>query len=80
MDYLKKLGFEVMEDLVPVGYDHMPVLDKIQAVLEIVGRGRDWIESFYFDHLTEIEHNYQLVMSNRIQDQLISNISAVLSN
>lgn len=80
MDYLKKLGFEVMEDLVPVGYDHMLVQDKIQAVLEIVGRGRDWIESFYFDHLSEIEHNYQLVMSNRVQDRLISNISTVLSN
>ena len=80
MAYLKKLGFEVMEDLVPVRYDQMHTLDKINVILDIVGRGPKWIEQFYFEHLSEIRHNHELITSGRIVDWLINNIQQFIRN
>ena len=37
--YLKGLGFEMMEDLLPMGYDQMPVLQKIENIIIMVAKG-----------------------------------------
>ncbi len=72
--YLKSLGFEVMEDLVPLGYDQMPTVDKVAAIVNIVGQGREFIEDFYFAHRGEIEHNYALATGRTVEQQLIADI------
>ena len=77
--YLKRLGFETMEDLVPPGYDLMPTVDKVAAIVGIVAQGREFIEQFYFDHLQEIRHNYELMTSGRIEQQLIRHIQQLVS-
>jgi hypothetical protein len=71
MAYLKGLGFEVMEDLLAPGYDNMNTFDKITAITNLVAKGRKYIEDYYFSHLKEIQHNHELVSSDRVE-QLIS--------
>ena len=76
--YLKGLGFEMMEDLLPMGYDQMPVLQKIENIIAIVVQGKDFIEDFYFNHLREIKHNYELINSNKVDDLVLQNIKDIL--
>ena len=76
--YLKGLGFEMMEDLLPIGYDQMPVLQKIENIIAIVVQGKDFIEDFYFNHLREIKHNYELINSNKVDDLVLQNIKDII--
>lgn len=76
--YLKELGFEMMENLLPVGYDDMNVLQKIDVIVTTVSKGKDFIEDFYFSHLREIQHNYELIKSNKVEDLILQNIKDAL--
>ena len=76
--YLKGLRFEMMEDVLPIGYDQMPVLQKIENIIAIVAKGKDFIEDFYFNHLREIKHNYELINSDKVGDLILQNIKDVL--
>ena len=79
MAYLRGLGFEVMEDLLPLGYDNMNTFDKIQAITDLVARGREFIENFYFSHLKEIQHNHELVSSDRVEHLMLQRITNFLT-
>ena len=76
--YLKGLGFEMMEDLMPVGYDQMNIPQKISTIVAIVSKGKDLIEDFYFNHLREIKHNYELINSNKVDDLVLQNIKDII--
>ena len=76
--YLKGLGFEMMEDLLPMGYDQMPVLQKIENIIIMVAKGKDFIEDFYFNHLREIKHNYELFNSTKVEELVIKRIKDIL--
>lgn len=76
--YLKSLGFEMMEDLLPAGYDNMNVLQKIDSIVTLVSAGKDFIKDFYFNHLKEIQHNYELVNSNRVEELILQRIKDTL--
>ena len=74
LPYLQSLGFETMDELYPVGFDSMPLLEKINAIVNIVKQGRDFIEDFYYAHLREIQHNHELVFSDRVDQLVVNNI------
>ena len=76
--YLKGLGFEMMEDLMPVGYDQMNIPQKISAIVAIVSKGNEFIEDFYFNHLREIKHNYELINSSKVEELVIKRIKDIL--
>ena len=76
--YLKRLGFETMEDLVPPGYDLMPTVDKVAAIVDVVAQGREYIRDFYFNHLREIEHNYRLATSGAVEQRLLRDIQQLI--
>ena len=76
--YLKGLGFEMMEDLLPMGYDQMPVLQKIENIIIMVAKGKDFIEDFYFNHLREINHNYALINSTEVEELVINRIKDII--
>ena len=76
--YLKGLGFEMMEDLMPVGYDQMNIPQKISAIVAIVSKGKDFIEDFYFNHLREINHNYALINSTEVEELVINKIKDII--
>jgi len=71
---LKEFGFEMMEDLLPAEFDSLGAWDKIDAITKIVSLGPEYIENFYFDHIREITHNYELVSSDKVGQQILSNI------
>jgi hypothetical protein len=74
MAYLQGLGFEVMEDLLPLGYDNMNTFDKITAITNLVAKGREYIEDYYFTHLREIQHNHELVSSDQVEQLILNRI------
>jgi len=78
IDYLKGLGFEMMEDLLPMGYDQMPVLQKIENIIAIVAKGKDFIEDFYFNHLREIKHNYALINGTKVEELIVKRIKDIM--
>ena len=77
--FLKGLGFEMMEDLLPNGYDEMPFLQKVGAVVDTVAKGEDFVKDFYFDHIREIKHNYELVNSTKVDDLILSRIKDMIN-
>lgn len=74
LPYLQSLGFETMIELYPEGFDSMPMLEKISAIVHIVKQGRDFMEDFYHDHLREIQHNHELVFSDQVDQLAVNNI------
>lgn len=78
MRYLNNLGFEVMEDLVPLGYDNMGIFDKADCIVEIVKKGKDYIQDFYYSHLREIQHNFDLINSDQLDQKIYSSIQEFL--
>lgn len=78
LNYLKGLGFEVMEDLLPIGYDDLNTLGKINAIVDIVAKGKDFIEDFYFSHLREIQHNYELANSSKVEQIILQQIKDLI--
>lgn len=78
-EYLKSLGFETMEDILPSGYDDFGLFDKVDAIVQTVAKGRLYAEEFYHAHLREIEHNYGLVQSTRVESVIIDNIKNFLA-
>ncbi len=76
--YFKELGFEMMEDLLPVNYDIMNVIQKIESIVMIVSKGKEFIEDFYFTHLKEIQHNYELINSDKVEELILQKIKDVL--
>ena len=78
LKYLKGLGFEVMEDLLPSGYDEMPALQKINSIVNLVSKGKEFIQDYYFSHLKEIQHNYELVNSDKVEQVILQRIKDFL--
>ena len=76
--YFKSLGFEMMEDLLPAEFDQMNVPQKIDTVVALVSKGKEFIEDFYFGHLKEIQHNYQLINSEKVEKSILQNIKNIL--
>lgn len=79
IEYLQGLGFELMTDLLPPGFDNMPVLQKIDRIVDIVKQGREFIKDFYFSHLKEIQHNYELINSDKVEKIILQRIKSTLN-
>lgn len=76
--YLEDLGFDLMRDLYPEGFDDFPVLQKIDSIVKIVSKGREFIKDFYFSHLREIQHNYELVNSDKVEELVMQQVKDFL--
>lgn len=78
-EYLKSLGFETMEDFLPARYDDMGLFEKVDAIIQTVAKGKDYAEAFYHAHIREIEHNYELIQSTRVESVIIDTIKNFLA-
>ena len=78
--YLQGLGFDLMTDLLPNGFDDLPVLQKIDAIVGIVNKGQEFIKDFYFSHLPELQHNYELVNSDKVENIITQRINNILND
>jgi hypothetical protein len=77
--YLKGLGFEMMEDLLPPNYDYMWTDQKISAIVDVVAKGPEFIKEFYFDHMQEINHNHELWFSGKIKQTILQRITDTIN-
>jgi hypothetical protein len=75
--YFHSLGYELMEDLTVPNFDALRTRDRITAIADVVARGRDFIEQFYFDHLSQIQHNHELVHSDKTDQMILTQVKAV---
>ena len=80
LQYLESLGFEMMQDFLPTGFDNLNTVDRIDAIVDIVKRGKEYAEDFYFSHLAEIKHNYELVNSDKVDNLILNNIRNFVKN
>ena len=80
LQYLQSLGFETMQDLLPHNFDQLGVFDRSQAVCNIVEKGHEYIQDFYFSHIRELKHNYDLIQSDKVDNLIIDNIKSFLSS
>ena len=59
--YLKGLGFHVFDDLLGQEYDYLDYSLKIIRIIEIVKKGKSFIEDYYFENLPKIKENNENV-------------------
>ena len=76
MTFMKQLGFEIMDQLTPLGYDQMRTLQKISAIVDVVKNGKDAIEEFYFAHQKEIQHNFEIAVTGMAEQSMINQIKS----
>lgn len=74
LEYLKSFGFEVFEDILPAGYDNMGTIDKAQAIVDVVARGRDWIADIYVKNSHKIQHNHELAVSDKVEQMMFDRV------
>lgn len=73
MRYLKSLGFEIMTDLVEDEFDVLGVFDRAITICSLVARGYDYIQNYYHDHRHQIQHNFDLIQSDKVETLLYQN-------
>ena len=78
--YLENLGFEMMRDFLPAEFDDLNTVDRINAIVDIVKRGKEYAEDFYFSHIAEIKHNYELVNSNKVDQLILDSMEEFVKN
>jgi hypothetical protein len=77
--YIQDLGFEPMLDLLPWGFDSAALGSRIQAIVDLVGRGPEQMEEYYFTHLRELEHNHTLVFSRSVDNLIVNRIKQLIN-
>ena len=78
MTYFKKFGLELFEHVLPVEYDDMNTFAKVDAILDLVTNCA--IKEMYFDNLDRIQHNHELVASDKIGKQIVDEIRNFVLN
>lgn len=73
MRYLESLGFETMTDLVSDDVDRLGVFDRAVAITDVVAKGHDFIQTYYHDHRQQIQHNFDLIHSDKVETLLCQN-------
>ena len=67
-----------MESILPDGYDQFSALEKIDAIVNLIGQGTEYIRNFYFSHIREIEHNARLIHSTQVDELILQQIKDIL--
>lgn len=80
ISYMRSLGFETMEEILPSGYDSMGIFEKTESIINIVKKGKEFIEDFYHSHHKELQHNYDLVNSDIVDNLILKNMKRFLQS
>lgn len=78
LPYIASLGFETMSDLLPPGYDTLPLSAKITAIVDLVAKP-DYVKDYYYAHLRELKHNHELVFSNTVEQRVLKQIKDAIN-
>ena len=50
----------------------------ISMIYSTVAKGREFAKDFYFNHLSEIHHNYELINSDKVDNLILQRIKDIL--
>lgn len=78
LKYLEKYGFETMADFLPKNYDNFNTIEKIKTIVKMVKLEKEYVEDFYFSHIREINHNYELVTSDKVEALILEELKEFL--
>lgn len=78
LSYMKYLGFETFDQLLPNDYDQLGTLSKIATLIDLIKQGKDFIESVYFDNLSAVRHNFDLIQSQQVDDIIIADTKLLI--
>lgn len=78
--YLEGLGFEMMRDFLPDNFDDLNTMDRIDAIVDLVAKGKEYAKDFYFSHIPEIKHNYELVNSDKVEQLILDRLRDFVKN
>lgn len=76
--WLESHGLHTYQDLVGVDYDQKNTYEKIQTIVDIVGRGRQYIESYYHSHHRELLHNQEWMLTGQFESSILSAVEKFL--
>ena len=57
LNYMRKLGFHTFDDLLGIDYDYLDYSYKILRIVEIVKKGKNYIEDYYNSNIEHIKNN-----------------------
>jgi hypothetical protein len=84
LPHLQSIGFETFEDILPNNYDEYSVIAKVQTIGNLVALGKEWAQEIYYSNLSKIQHNYNLVNSDIVDNLIIhrakTSINEILGN
>ena len=58
----------------------MGTIDKAQAIVDIVSRGKEWISDIYFANLHKIKHNHELIISDKVEKMMFDSVRDFVYN
>ena len=84
LPYLESIGFETFEEILPSNYDEYSMFAKVQTIVNMVALGKEWAQEIYHSNLSRIQHNYDLVNSDAVDNMIIhrakTSINEILGN
>jgi len=78
LSWLKQHGLIVFEDLVGQDYDQKNTQEKILTIVEVVNKGREFIEDYYHNHREEIKHNQDWMLTGKFESSIIETVTKFL--
>ena len=55
------------DDLYPKNFDDSNIESKITAIVKIISQGKNFIRDYYYSNIKAVEHNYNLIMSSKVE-------------
>lgn len=78
LNWLQQHGLYVFDDLVSVDYDQKNTHEKIQDIVAVVSKGKEFIEDYYYNHRSEIQHNQNLMLTGEFESSIINTVEKFL--
>ena len=74
VSYLKQFGIETFEDLLPKNFDQSSIEEKCQIIVDLVARGGDFIEQYYWANQKKIDHNFRTIVSGELKKKMLRKV------
>ena len=80
MKFVRSLGFECFEKLWPEDFDQLNTEQKVDCIVDLVKIGKENIKEIYFNNIDQIQHNWELVNSDKIEQLMFDNAIKFIYN